>query len=116
MGNVTLQDVLKAARMLPPDDQRKLRECLEHGTSEPQNTDRSVQDSRFPSKTYGPEYMWLREHAREYTGNWVALDGDRLVSHGTDVRRVHAAAQADGVEFPYLVQIEPTDSLPFGGW
>lgn len=25
------------------------------------------------------EFDWLREHAREYAGQWVALDGSRLL-------------------------------------
>jgi hypothetical protein len=116
MSNVTLQDVLKAVRMLPPEEQRKLREYLEHETSETPSAVLRVENTRFPSKTFDLEYSWLREHAGEYAGEWVALDEDRLISHGTDVRQVHAAAQAAGVEYPYLLQIDPADAVPFGGW
>ena len=116
MNDVTLQDVLKVVRMLPPDDQKKVREFLELQTSDSPAGPVSAENSRFPSKDFELEYSWLREHRTEYAGQWVALDGDRLVSHGTDVRCVHADALAAGVEYPYLVQIAPADALPFGGW
>jgi hypothetical protein len=70
----------------------------------------------WPQKDYELESKWLKEHRAEYAGQWVALDGDRLVSHGEDGRKVYAEAQAAGVEMPYLVHIEPADALPFGGW
>ena len=62
------------------------------------------------------EMSWLREHGHEYTGQWVALDGDRLVSHGTNAREVYQAAKQAGVEVPFLHHIDPPDELPFGGW
>jgi hypothetical protein len=117
MEDVTLEEVLRVARTLPPDDQRRLRERLAEQTSRAQNrTSQAHPAACFPDKNYALEYQWLRDHSTEYASQWVALDGDRLVSHGFDVRGVHAAAQASGVECPYLIQVEAEDALPFGGW
>jgi hypothetical protein len=59
---------------------------------------------------------WLQEHREEYAGQWVALDGDRLVSFGKNNREVLAEARRQGVRVPFVAYVEPTDALPFGGW
>lgn len=61
------------------------------------------------------EFQWLREHAKEYGGHWVALDGDRLVASGTRAKPVVLAARRSGVH-PLIHYVEPLDALPFGGW
>jgi hypothetical protein len=61
------------------------------------------------------EMRWLKEHRAEYVGQWVALDGDRLLAHGTNSREVREEARKSGVELPLVVEIE-ADDLPFGGW
>lgn len=62
------------------------------------------------------EMKWIVEHRKEYSGQWVALDGDRLLSHGKDAREVFAIARNSGVEAPFFVHLEAEDALPFGGW
>lgn len=39
---------------------------------------------------HGPsrEQRWLRAHESEYRGEWLALDGERLIAHGKDGRAV----------------------------
>lgn len=56
---------------------------------------------------------WLSQHRAEYGGQWVALDGDRLIAHGPDVKAVFALAKADGADLPLITYIEPADALPF---
>jgi predicted DNA-binding antitoxin AbrB/MazE fold protein len=61
------------------------------------------------------ELDWLANESRRYTGEWVALDGNRLVAHGLKLAAVKAAAQAAGVSRPFFTSL-PDDDLPFGGW
>jgi len=62
------------------------------------------------------EMRWLAEHGHEYAGQWVALDGDHLLSHGENAREVYEAAHNAGVRLPLVVHIDPPNQLPFGGW
>jgi len=62
------------------------------------------------------EQAWLSRHRDEYAGEWVALDGDRLIAHGPDAKAVHEAARASGVVLPMIVRVLPADALPFAGW
>jgi len=60
-----------------------------------------------------PAMEWLRLHGKDYGGQWVALDGNRLIAHGPDAEKVYAAAEADGAYLPLIDYIEPADALPF---
>lgn len=46
------------------------------------------------------EKRWLRAHAGEYPGCWLALDGDRLIAADPDLDVVRAAASQDGAVDP----------------
>jgi hypothetical protein len=62
------------------------------------------------------ERLWLREHGREFIGQWVLLDGDRFVGQGPDPRPIVAQARAVGVASPF-VELISEEKAPFvGGW
>jgi hypothetical protein len=62
------------------------------------------------------EQKWLIEHGKEFAGQWVALDGDRLLSHGNNAQVVYAEAKKSGINRPLVIQVEIENELPFGGW
>ena len=39
------------------------------------------------------EMRWLAEHRHEYGGQWVALDGDKLLASGPNAREVYEAVR-----------------------
>jgi hypothetical protein len=54
------------------------------------------------------ESVWLREHAREYPGCWVVLDGDRLIAAHPSLRTVTGEAdRVAGSEVGSLHYIRP---------
>lgn len=59
---------------------------------------------------------WLKSHREEYAGKYVALDGDRLVGCGSNIREAHEQARQGGVARPFLVHVSSADDAPFGGW
>jgi predicted DNA-binding antitoxin AbrB/MazE fold protein len=62
------------------------------------------------------EFEWLAKESAAYAGQWVALDGNRLVAYGSELASVSAAARAAGVDRPLLTHLAPEGELPFGGW
>ena len=81
-------------------------------------TDVSAQGAhsgRMPERRM-PEKDWLRAHGQEYRGQWVALNGEELLSHGSDARRVRDEARAKGVQTPLMVHIPDEPNLPSAFW
>jgi Family of unknown function (DUF5678) len=60
------------------------------------------------------ERDWLAKHRREYAGQWIALLGDRLISHSPNASDVFSAARAAGVK-ALVLRVEDKD-LRFAGW
>lgn len=54
------------------------------------------------------EFDWLREHAREYPGQWVALDGSRLLGAGPDLKDLlRQLTPADRERNPLFHRVDP---------
>ncbi|HMV86652.1 MAG TPA: DUF5678 domain-containing protein [Blastocatellia bacterium] len=116
----TLENVLQLIRLLPRPEIERLREILgdtlqkaSPGTSRPR--DKRV-DPIIPNADFSLSVKWLTQHSAEYAGQWVALDGDRLVAHGHDAGEVYAAAEAAGVKYPMVTQAEDPNAPPFAGF
>jgi plasmid stability protein len=70
----------------------------------------------LPVKERSREAEWLRAHRDEYAGQWVALDGDRLIASGDDLKQVAKTARRLGMPDALMLRVETNDSLPFAGF
>ena len=61
------------------------------------------------------EQQCLSQAGAEYAGQWVALEGDCLLSYGTDGRVVLSEARRAAVAVPFVVRVDSPDELRFGG-
>ena len=104
--NGEVRDEIEVVRLSPSQEEQA-------NANEERNRKRPV---RLPLIDASKELRWLKEHRHEYIGQWVALDGARLLAHGTNAREVFRAAREAGVKAPFVEQILPADELPFGGW
>lgn len=60
------------------------------------------------------EREWVLAHRDEYRGQWIVLDGDRLVGHSANPDQVDAfveQARQQGVRSPYI-ELIPLDDEP----
>lgn len=73
-------------------------------------------ESQAPVNERRQEMQWLADQSAAYAGQWVALEGSRLVAHGDQLAQVREAARAAGVMRPLLTHVPPGGELPFGGW
>jgi len=60
------------------------------------------------------ETQWISDHGHEYTGEWIGLDGDRLLAHGVDAKQVFAEARKSATR-PLFAHMEPAGRLPEAG-
>lgn len=117
MTKVTPERLLAEYKELPLPEQQRFREMLVEESQPPPEKKRGRRvPPPVPSIDRSHEYNWLNEHAREYAGRWVALDGDRLIACGDKGAEVFAEAKAKGVDRPFLVHVEDPDGPPFAGF
>lgn len=64
----------------------------------------------------GQHLEWLKAHREEYAGQYVALQGDRLVGCGPTLRAAREQAQQNGVAQPFLVRVTSEHETLFAGW
>ena len=69
-----------------------------------------------PFNTRQREREWLHVNGPRYAGQWVAIEGDKLISNGENAKAVLQQARAAGVPHPLLMHIPKEPPLPFGGW
>jgi Family of unknown function (DUF5678) len=117
MSQPTLEEVLAGIDALSPQDRRQVRSALKEDSSKPATTAPVHRATRgLPVKDMIREAAWLEQHREEYVGQWVALDGERLVAASANAKEVLAAAKAAGVADALIVRVEPRDALPFAGF
>ncbi|MGH9834342.1 MAG: DUF5678 domain-containing protein [Blastocatellia bacterium] len=69
----------------------------------------------IPTPDPEPSRRWMAAHRAEYAGQWVALDGDRLIAAGATEAEVADAAEADGAYLPLIGYIPHPDEPTFIG-
>ena len=106
--------ILRPLEPLALPEHQRVRLTLEEQTS-PQNGNTPVKDPSQVNERR-EEFLWLANESGPYAGQWVALDGSRLIAHGTELAVVSEAARAAGVDRPLLTHLPPEGELPFGGW
>ncbi len=65
-----------------------------------------------PLRSRQREQEWCRTHLEllhSYTGQWVVLEGEEIVAHGSDVTRLVKQARNRGIQSPYVFFVEPYD-------
>ena len=117
MSTNTAENVFKLIEELPSVERVKLNELLTHPPSESVKT-KAPLDKRVPCQPMpdrSREHEWVKEHKQEYAGQWVALDGDRLVAASNQRLDISAAVKAAGVKLPLILRVPAPDDLPYLG-
>ena len=107
MRDASYDQALEVVKTLSASGRRRLRHWLAED-DHTQSDDHGNGEIRlaYPRER---EMGWLSRHEAEFAGQWLALDGDRLVSHGTDPEKVFAEAQTQGVIHPFMAFAESNE-------
>jgi hypothetical protein len=73
-----------------------------------------AQESKRAACQFREEERWLEENRDRFGGQWVALQGRRLLAAGPTAREVFSAVATEKI--PPLVTLVESGDLPFGGW
>jgi hypothetical protein len=120
MSSEVLGELMRRSEALSDEEKLRLAHHLlvqakKSKAGEPEGNE-AERDATSPDPRRREEQRWLLQHGSQYAGEWVALNGNCLLSHGTDGRVVLSEARRGGVAVPFVVRVEKPDELPFGGW
>ena len=121
MSMMTAESVLTLIEQLPSTERIRLKELLARRRTlqeaEPAKAKPPL-DKRVPCEPMTDrtrELKWIEEHKHEYAGQWVALDGERLIAASPIRAEISAAVKADGAKLPLIHRIaSPDEPLPIG--
>ena len=111
--SLSFDEIIKSIEQLPASEQERIRRWLdEKGTP---NGERNA--SQPHANRSAKSLRWLDENREKYSGEWVALDGDRLIANGPTAKEVYSKAKAEGFEIPFVELVTDQDPMPStGGW
>ncbi len=112
----TVDQAIEIIRQLPLPEREKVRDWIEEENRK--KSDDAVKEEKLKraDERFKRALKWIDENREEFDGQWVALDGDTLLAHGADGKKVHRTAQAKGVETPLMHRVSIKETQPFGGW
>lgn len=121
MATITAENVLQLIDQMSLSEQLKLKQLMaQREPQKPAAAQTKQLDKRLPPipmPNNGAESSrWIAKHRREYAGQWVALDGARLIAHGPNHDEVWAAAEADGAYLPLVTFVEDPDHIVHIVW
>ena len=115
---LTVENLVPLIEQLPFPDRLKLRAWLDQTTPEPSVVTAEPRDRGVPSEPMldrALEWEWIKRHKDEYAGQWVALDGNRLIAASPLRASLSAALKADRATEPLIHRMPSPDDLPYIG-
>ena len=108
-----IEQVTNLIRNLPLEDFNKLREAVDSVENAIREKDENLK-KQF--EDYAKAKKWISENGEKYINQWVCLEGDKLIAHGTDGRKVFQQAKDAGIEIPFIKRIVEEPKAFMGGW
>lgn len=110
---LSVDQIIKSIAQLPAAKQERIRRWLEENRA----INREEQGSQAHANRSGKSLRWLHENGEKYSGQWVALNGGRLMASGPTAKEVYSKAKAEGVEIPLVELVTDPEPVPStGGW
>lgn len=112
----TVETAIEIIRQLPPPDREKVRDWIDEENQKQQTeTENKKVELEIRNERFRRALQWIEENKEEFDGQWICLDGDKLIAHGFDGKKVYEEAKAKGIETPFMERVKAKE-LPFGGW
>src|SRR5215208_2434465 len=95
--SLSFDQIIKSIEQLTTAEQERIRRWLEEKGA----TNGEGQGLQPHANRSARSLRWLHENREKYSGQWVALNGDRLIVSGPTAKEVYSKAKAEGVEIPF---------------
>lgn len=111
-----LEAIKQQVANLTPQEKAQLERYLQEQAKLAQPTPLSTEEEETAARKRQQHMNWMKAHREEYAGQYVALDGDRLVGQGRTLAEAHTQARQNGVNDPFLVRLTSESEVLCGGW
>lgn len=110
----TAEQIIEKVRALPLSEREKFFDLAEE---EKQKVLLKKEAKKTKIKNEQKKFQnamnWLEKNRQKFIGQWVCLDGDELISHGTDALKIYKEAREKGIEVPFVEHI--VEDKEYGG-
>lgn len=104
---LTFEQAIEFIRALPETERERLRDWIDENREQ---SEIITEDNKFRLAL-----KWVDEHRKEYDGQFVVLDGSKLIANGTNPKELYELARAQGIKSPFVKRVK-AKILPWGGW
>lgn len=112
----TVEQAIEIIRQLPPPEREKVRDWIEEENQKKTDEKEEKQaELKRRNEKFQAALKWIEENKEEYDGQFVLLEGGKLIAHGTNPQKLYEKARNEGIEIPFVKRVKAKD-LPFGGW
>jgi hypothetical protein len=112
----TVDQAIEIIRQLPPPEREKVREwIIEDSEKEISDGDAKKAELEKRNEKFKRALSWVEANKEEYDGQFVLLEGDDLISSGSDPKELYETARSKGIKIPFVKRVKAKE-LPFGGW
>lgn len=109
-----LEQAKQVVLQLPINEFREFDEWFKTQKPKKPKDEEKAEQLKLQLERFRQAQEWVRQNRKEYINQWVCLEGDNLISYGTDALKVHHQAKEAGIEIPYLEHI--VEESDWGGW
>jgi hypothetical protein len=106
----TAEQIYETIKVLPDTERDKLERLMKNGRSN------GVRATSYRSERFEKAMRWVQENRDRYVGQFVLLEGDELIGHGTDPKELYKLADQRGIKTPFVKRIIASEEPFFGGW
>lgn len=116
MSVETLDRLKQQTNTLTPQEKTQLAKYLLEEAANIKTNDLGLSSENKKEKRHLID-EWMKNNAEKYGGQYVALDGKKLLGTGKNYAEAAKAARRAGVENAFIDYVRPTDYVgETGGW
>ena len=114
--NQTAEQIIENVRALPMSEKEKFFDLADEEKQKILAEKESKKaELKADQEKFHLAMKWLEENRQKYLGQWVCLDGDKLIAHGTDAVKLYKDAKTKGIEVPFVEHITEEKEAYGGG-